>query len=117
VVDQGLAGLCAESRGLDQVGIHDDFFEIGGHSLLAARLVSRIKEMFQVELSLRAFFEERTTAKLAAFMLEDALTGSKVQRIAELVMDIANYSDNEVEAMLDKDYTSIDEDRRNEAYV
>ena len=99
-VEQVLAGLWAEILGLDQVGIHDDFFEIGGHSILAARLVSQIKEIFQIELSLRTFFEERTAARLAALMVADAATESRVQRIAELAINIANFTDHEVETML-----------------
>jgi acyl-coenzyme A synthetase/AMP-(fatty) acid ligase len=99
-VEQVLIGLFADILGLDHVGIHDDFFEIGGHSILAARLVSQIKEIFQFELSLRTFFEERTAARLAAIMVADAAMGSTVQRIAELAINIASFTDTEVEAML-----------------
>jgi hypothetical protein len=48
-----------------RVGIHDNFFALGGHSLHAAMVVSRIQEMFQVKLSLRVFFAAPHLAALA----------------------------------------------------
>ena len=116
-VEQVLIGLWADILGLDQVGIHDDFFEIGGHSILAARLVSQIKEVFQFELSLRTFFEERTAARLAAVMVADAAMGSRVQRIADLAINVANFTDNEVETMLGVNQLSIDKVNGKEAHV
>ncbi|ELX07967.1 linear gramicidin synthase subunit C [Janthinobacterium sp. HH01] len=53
---------------LDRIGIFDDFFLIGGHSLLAAQLLSRVKRVFNVEIPLRDFFAAPSQAGLAALL-------------------------------------------------
>ncbi len=61
-----LAGVWAELLGMEQVGIHDNFFDLGGHSLLVTQVVSRIRNLFQAEISFRVFFQNATIAMLAA---------------------------------------------------
>ncbi|HEY0738799.1 MAG TPA: amino acid adenylation domain-containing protein [Herpetosiphonaceae bacterium] len=57
-----VASIWADVLQLERIGIHDNFFERGGHSLLATQVVSRVRDVFQVELPLRTLFESPTIA-------------------------------------------------------
>ncbi|WP_224247833.1 non-ribosomal peptide synthetase/type I polyketide synthase [Hyalangium gracile] len=63
--EQALATIWKESLSLDRVGLDDDFFALGGHSLRALQVTARIRQQFQVEVPLRSFFSRPTLAGLA----------------------------------------------------
>ncbi|MBV8842651.1 MAG: amino acid adenylation domain-containing protein, partial [Bryobacterales bacterium] len=61
-----VGGIIAEVLGIDRVGALDDFFDLGGHSLSAVQVISRIRRAFQIELSVQALFESPTVAGLVS---------------------------------------------------
>ncbi|RKH75115.1 amino acid adenylation domain-containing protein, partial [Corallococcus sp. AB032C] len=71
-----LASLWTELLRVDRIGREDDFFEVGGHSLLGTQLVSRIRTTFGIELPLRALFEAPTLTRLA-LRVEEALRATE----------------------------------------
>ncbi len=67
-LEEALAGIWAQVLGLERVGIHDNFFDRGGHSLQAAQLVARIQAALSRKVSIRDVFLAPTVAELAELM-------------------------------------------------
>jgi len=74
--EEVLVGIWGEILGIDRPGVDRSFFELGGHSLLATQLMSRVRQLFQVELPLRVLFDAPTVTELAA-RIETALAGAE----------------------------------------
>ena len=83
-LEKRLAELWTTVLGVAQVGLQDNFFESGGHSLLATQLISRLREVFQVEIQLRQLFEHPTIAGLAT-----AIESAQVNRPEKQAQSIA----------------------------
>ncbi len=82
-----LAGIWAGLLKVKQVGIDDDFFALGGHSLLATQLISRVRNVFQVEVALRQLFDKPTIAGLVTEIerlksVGDDLQSPPIERIS-----------------------------------
>ena len=77
-----LVGIYAQVLGLEQVGVDDSFFDLGGDSLSAARLINAINASLDAELAVRAVFETPTVAGLAARVGESS--GGREPLVAQL---------------------------------
>jgi amino acid adenylation domain-containing protein len=90
-VETTLAAIWCEVLKLERVGVEDNFFDLGGYSLAAVQVVSRVRETFQVELALRSLFETPTVAGLAQAVAAQQ-PGSIAARGPALVrVDRSNY--------------------------
>ena len=99
-LEQVLAGIFSEILSRERVGVNDSFFDLGGHSLLATQVLSRVREAFQLELPLRKLFKAPSVAGFAASILEDEPKRERVERTAELLLKLANLSDEEVDDLI-----------------
>jgi hypothetical protein len=64
-IESFIVATWQELLGVEPIGIHDDFFKLGGHSLLGTQVLARVRERFKINLSLRIIFEAATPAELA----------------------------------------------------
>ena len=99
-VEQVVAGIWAEVLDIDRVGVLDDFFVLGGHSLLSTRIVARVRDAFGVEVPLHRLFSEPTVAGLSRNLLADSGGRAVVERTAELLLELDALSDDQVEQAL-----------------
>jgi amino acid adenylation domain-containing protein len=99
-VEEIVAGIWADVLGVPRVGVLDDFFALGGHSLVATQVITRIRRAFDIDLQLRHVFESPTVAGVVAAILADPERREKVEKTAAVMTRLANLSDEEVEAML-----------------
>ncbi|UFQ18545.1 MULTISPECIES: non-ribosomal peptide synthetase [Streptomyces] len=82
--EERIAEIWGEILGLERIGVHDDFFALGGHSILAIRMTSRLQDAFDVDLTIRTVFEQSTVGGLAQAIEEriraeiDQLTDSEL---------------------------------------
>jgi amino acid adenylation domain-containing protein len=87
-IEEALAIVFAEVLGVEKMGIHDDFFEMGGDSLMAIRSLFRIRKAVGVDLPVKSFFDTPTVAGLA-------------EAVEVMILDqIENLSDEEVHELL-----------------
>lgn len=112
LVEEKLAGLWRGLLTQPEIGIDDNFFEIGGHSLLAMQLMARVQKEFGTELSLRNIFEAPTIAELAAILEQKQKAAARENPISlprprispeeakELLKRLDELSDSEVESLL-----------------
>ncbi|MGJ0578766.1 SDR family oxidoreductase [Xenorhabdus bovienii] len=92
-----IVNIWQELFGIDEIGVETDFFEIGGHSLLAVRLVSRVRDVLKIDFPLRQLFKEPTvramSEKLEAIGHEN---GINIHEISDLLIRISSLSEDEV---------------------
>ncbi|WP_435021130.1 amino acid adenylation domain-containing protein [Tundrisphaera sp. TA3] len=75
-VEEALVGLWGEMLGRERIGVHDNFFDLGGHSLIATQLVARLRDVFAVEPPLRGFLEAPTVAGLSRLIEQEMAAGA-----------------------------------------
>jgi amino acid adenylation domain-containing protein len=87
-IEERLVAIWREVLGLARVGVTDNFFALGGHSLIATRIVSRVRESFKLEVPLRSLFVTPTIEGLAETLEESLLEGADQAEIARLLDEV-----------------------------
>ncbi|MET9340068.1 amino acid adenylation domain-containing protein [Nonomuraea sp. NPDC003804] len=85
-VEELLAAIWAEVLGVERLGATDDFFDLGGHSLHAVKVTTRIERALRTTLSVRDLFRHKTVRRLAAALR--SADGDRLDRVAAIVLQV-----------------------------
>jgi acyl carrier protein len=97
VTEACLADIWAEVLGLDRVGIHDNFFHLGGHSLAATRVVSQVIKKFQLEVPLRSLFQSPTIAEMAELIALSEAKKLQETDLNRILTELESLSDEQAQ--------------------
>jgi len=98
--EKELARIWAEVLSLDKVGIHDNFFDLGGHSLAATRVISRVINTFKVELPIKSLFESPTVADMAVVITKNMAKKVGDKELAHMLAELKSLSNEEAQRRL-----------------
>ncbi|WP_344456184.1 phosphopantetheine-binding protein, partial [Actinocorallia aurantiaca] len=82
--ERAIAKIWADALGLDRIGVHDDFFSLGGHSLLGVEVVEKVRDVYDVDLPLGRLFESPTVAAAAAYIDGVQAEGPAAPKLASI---------------------------------
>lgn len=100
-LEETLAAIWAEVLGLNPIGIHDHFLDVGGNSLLAMQIISRIIHTFRVDLPVRALFEAPTVADMAVIITQyQTHQQAGQEEMARMLTELEALSEEEVQSHL-----------------
>ncbi len=100
-LEEILAGVWSELLDVERVGIHDNFFDLGGQSLLATRFITKVQELLPVEIPLRALFEAPTIAQLSEVIsrIQAEQSAEDADELARLLSEIEGLSEEDLETL------------------
>jgi tyrocidine synthetase-3 len=99
-IEQSLVQIWEETLNVHPVGVHDNFFDLGGHSLTATRVVSQVIKQFQLELPLQSLFQSPTVAEMAAIITQNQAKRASPEDLARLLSEVEALSDEEAQKLL-----------------
>jgi phthiocerol/phenolphthiocerol synthesis type-I polyketide synthase E len=92
VLEERLAGMWRQVLEVESVGVEDDFFELGGDSVVATQLLTRVNEAFSIKLPLRDFFESPTVAGMALLVVQKQAEQADPEALARLLEEVRRES-------------------------
>jgi len=96
-IEEAVARIFREVLRLENVGVYDDFFDLGGHSLLVTQVISHVNRDFQVELSVRVLFDAPTVHGLVAAIVEGQAEQFEDDALSEILADLEGLYEDECE--------------------
>jgi acyl transferase domain-containing protein len=102
-VEQTIVAMESALLGIENIGIHDNFFEMGGSSLLAVQLISRLRDAFQQQIPLGVLFSNPTAAALAEVIRARQPKEEELEELTSLLAEVEGLSDEELQQRIDRE--------------
>jgi amino acid adenylation domain-containing protein len=99
-LEKKLAKIWGEVLSIDPIGIHDNFFDLGGHSLAATRVISRLIQEFHLELPIKTLFESPTVAAMSAMIMQNQENKAGRDDLERILSEVEAMSNEEAERVL-----------------
>jgi amino acid adenylation domain-containing protein len=99
-IETTMACIWAEVLGLEQVGIHDSFLELGGNSLQAGRIIARVVRVLGVELQLDSLFQSPTVAEMSQLVVDGKISQWDATELADVITELQSLSSEQAREFL-----------------
>jgi amino acid adenylation domain-containing protein len=99
-LEESLLRIWAEVLGLDEMGIHDNFFDLGGHSLAAMQVISRVVQTFKLDLPILGLFDTPTVAQMAAIIMQHQAQRPSDAEVAKMLTEVEAMTEEEARTVL-----------------
>ena len=95
-----MANIWADVLALAQVGVHDNFFDLGGHSLAASRVIARVIQTYQLEIPIKALFDAPTVAEMASLITQNQANPASEAELEDMLREVEAMTEEEVQKQL-----------------
>ena len=99
IIEEIVAHIWSDVLQLEKIGIHDNFFALGAHSLLATQMIARIRQLLGTELPLRAVFEATTVEKMTVMIIQEQSKQSNQEDVAAILSEVESLTDKAAERL------------------
>lgn len=106
-IEKELSRIWSEILGIGTVGIYDNFLDLGGHSLAATRVLTRVIQSFQLELPVKAVFNAPTVAEMALIITANQSTRASDAGLAQMLRDVEGMTEEDALRHLDEINSTI----------
>jgi SagB-type dehydrogenase family enzyme len=110
-IEQTVADVWQEMLGHAQVGIYDNFFDLGGNSLIGVRMMNRLRKIFEVNLSMHLLFTMPTVEGIAELIKQEYVEILGDDELAEVLNNVSQISEEEARLLLEKDFSEQERER------
>ena len=104
-LEEVLAKIWADVMGIERVGVNDDFFQLGGHSMLATQIISQVREALQTEVPFNTIFDSPTVGGMALTIEQSQGGAGSDEDMEQMLTELESLSEDDVKLLLEMEST------------